>query len=132
MRRPLRQSFSTGGLLLGALFFGASLTPTLLPRKVSTQGMLSGCALATGYGIWVFGEWLWVYMELPQLNRRLMRVANGAAAASGALVAVISLWHAARWQNSIREVMELKSVDTAHPLEFPTGLCRPAADETVG
>src|SRR5688572_21705154 len=42
-------SFSTGGLLLGTLFFAASLTPTLLPRGFLSQGVLSGCALASGY-----------------------------------------------------------------------------------
>ena len=39
-------SLSAGGLLLGTLFFAASLTPTLLPRTFLTQGVLSGFALA--------------------------------------------------------------------------------------
>lgn len=64
MRRGLWHSFSFGGLVLGALFFSASLTPTLLPRNFLTQGVLSGSALAAGYGIGVFGGWLWAYLEL--------------------------------------------------------------------
>src|SRR5262245_30601681 len=32
MKRELWHSLSAGGLLLGTLFFAASLTPTLLPR----------------------------------------------------------------------------------------------------
>src|ERR1700730_5405245 len=63
MGRALWHSFSTCGLLLGMLFFAASLTPTLLPRSFLTQGVLSGCSLAAGYGIGVFGRWLWAYME---------------------------------------------------------------------
>src|SRR5215468_10657121 len=118
MWRGLWHSLSTGGLVVGTLFFAASLTPTLLPRSFSTQGVLSGCALAVGYGIGVFSGWLWAYMEVPQLNDHLLRVAKLVAATGCAVVAITSLWQAARWQNSIRELVELEPVDTAHPLEL--------------
>src|SRR5499426_2126030 len=117
MGRGLWHSLSTGGALLGTLFFAASLTPTLLPRIFLTQGVLSGFSLAAGYGIGVFGLWLWAYMELPQPKGRFLRVAKLAAATGCAVVAAIFLWQAARWQNSIRELMALEPVDTAHPLE---------------
>jgi uncharacterized membrane protein len=117
MGRGLWQSFSTSGLLLGTLFFAASLTPSLLPRSFLTQGVLSGFSLAAGYGIGVFGLWLWAYMELPQAKGRVLRVAKLAAAIGCAVVAVICLWQAARWQNSIRELMGLDPIETAHPLE---------------
>jgi uncharacterized membrane protein len=110
-----RRSFNTGGLLLGTLFFAASLTPTLLPRSFLTQGVLSGCSLVVGYGIGVFGGWLWAYMELPQ-PKALLRIAKLVAAAGCAVVAIIALWQAAPWQNSIRELMGLKPVNTAFPI----------------
>src|SRR5262245_43944856 len=91
----LWHSFSAGGLLLGALFFAASLTPTLLPRTFLTQGVLSGCSFAAGYGIGVLGAWLWAYMELVQLNVRFLRVARLAAATACAVVVIVSLWQAA-------------------------------------
>jgi uncharacterized membrane protein len=56
-------------------------------------------------------------MELPQLSGRFLHVARRAAATGCAIVAGVSLWHAAQWQNSIRELMELEPVDTAHPVE---------------
>jgi uncharacterized membrane protein len=114
MGKGLWHSFATSGLLLGTF---ASLTPTLLPRSVLTQGVLSGCSLATGYGMGVFGGWLWAYLEFPQPEGRLLRVAELAAATGCAAVAVFFLWQAARWQNSIRSLMKLEPVDTAHPLE---------------
>jgi uncharacterized membrane protein len=117
MERGPWHSFSTSGLLLGTLFFAASLTPSLLPRSFLTQGVLSGFCLAAGYGIGVFGRWLWAYVQLPQPKGRFLRVAKLAAATGCAVVAVIFLWQAARWQNSIRELMQLEPVDTAHPLE---------------
>jgi uncharacterized membrane protein len=117
MGRGQWHSFSTCGLVLGTLFFAASLTPSLLPRSFLTQGLVSGCSLAAGCGIGVSGRWLWAYMELPQLKGRLLRVAMLAAATGCAVVAVIFLWQAAGWQNSIRELMELKLIDTVYPLE---------------
>jgi uncharacterized membrane protein len=117
MTRGLRHSFSTCGLLLGTLFFAASLTPSLLPRTYLTQGVLSGFSLAAGYGIGVFGRWLWAYMELPRLKGNLLRIAKLAAATGCAIVTIIFLWQAARWQNSIRELMKLEPIDTAYPLE---------------
>ena len=110
-------SFSASGLVLGTLFFAASLTPTLLPRTFLTQGVLSGCSLAAGYGIGVFGRWLWTYMELPHLKGRTWRTAKLGAALLCAVVAVSFLWQTTQWQNSIREVMELEPIDTAYPLE---------------
>src|SRR5262245_35300073 len=98
MKRGLWRSFSTCGLLLGALFFAASLTPTLLPRNFLTQGVLSGFSLAAGYAIGAFGGWLWAYMELPR-NARFLSIARLAATAGCAIVVLISLWQAARWQN---------------------------------
>jgi uncharacterized membrane protein len=117
MRKEVWYSFSTGGLLLGTLFFAASLTPTLLPRTLLSQGVLSGCALAVGYGIGVFGNWLWAYMDLPELSGRFLRLTKFVATACCAIVAGVCLWQSAQWQNSIRELMELEPVDTAHPLE---------------
>src|SRR5215475_1757932 len=90
--------------------------PSLLPRSYLAQGVLSGFSLAAGYGIGAFGRWLWAYIELPQPERHV-RIAKFAAATGCTVVAIIFLWQAARWQNSIRELMKLEPVDTAHPLE---------------
>lgn len=109
-------SLSAGGLLLGALFFAASLTPTLLPRTFLTQGVLSGCSLAAGYGIGVLGRWLWTYLELPKPQARALRVAKLAAIIC-AFVAFAFLWQAAQWQNSIRELMGLEPVASGQPFE---------------
>src|SRR5215475_13317204 len=117
MGRAPWHSFSTCGLLLGTLFFAASLTPSLLPRSFLTQGVLAGFSLVAGYGIGVFGRWLWTYMEFPTPKGRLLRIAKLASATGCAVVAIICLWQAARWQNSIRGLMGLEPIETAHPLE---------------
>ena len=110
-------SFSTGGLLVGTLFFAFSLTPTLLPRTYLTQGVLSGCSLAAGYLVGVLAYWLWEYMELPIPRGRVMRTAKIGAALVCAIVAVAFLWQAAQWQNSIRNLMGLEPVESAHSVQ---------------
>ena len=110
------QSFSAIGLLAGTLFFAASLTPSLLPRTFVTQGVLSGASLAAGYGIGVFGLWLWNYMQLPKARESFQQNIRLVASLVCALVAIIFLWQTADWENSIREIMELNPVDTAHPM----------------
>ncbi|MDQ6436030.1 alpha/beta-hydrolase family protein [Mesorhizobium sp. LHD-90] len=114
------RSFSAAGLLLGTLFFAASLTPSLVPRSFLLQGVLSGCSLAAGYGIGVFLRWLWSWLELPKFPPRVDLAIKLVVAAIFAVVAVRFLWKAAEWQNSIRSLMGMEPVDTAHP--FKVGL----------
>ena len=61
----LGSSFSFFGLAVAAVFFAASLTPSLLPRTYATQGVLSGLAVAVGYSIGVLAVVLWWYLEFP-------------------------------------------------------------------
>ncbi|WP_269931337.1 alpha/beta hydrolase [Aminobacter sp. HY435] len=110
-------SFSLTGLLIGTLFFAASLTPTLIPRTYVTQGVLSGCSAAAGYGVGFFLRWLWHYLELPELQARILRVSKAVAVAFCAVIGLTFLWRAAEWQNSIRSVMGMEPVDSAHPFE---------------
>ena len=110
-------SFSMTGLLLGTLFFAASLTPTLIPRNYVTQGALSGFSAAAGYGVGFFLHWLWRYLELPELRSRVLRVSKAVGAIACGIVGLVFLWRAAEWQNSIRSLMKLPPVDTGHPLE---------------
>ena len=118
--RRFQRSFSAVGLLLGTLFFAASLTPSLLPRNFITQGALSGVSLAAGYGVGIFGYWLWTYLELPRPGARTQRIVKLAAIFVFTIMAIAFLWRAADWQNTIRELMQMDPVDTAHP--FRVGL----------
>ena len=113
-------SLSLIGMLLGTLFFAASLTPSLVPRPFLIQGVLSGACFAIGYGIGVFLFWLWNYLQLPKLKGRISHAIKFAAMAVTIITAMVFLWHAADGQNSIRSLMGLEQVESAHP--FKTGL----------
>lgn len=111
-------SLSGIGLLLGTLFFAAALTPTLVPRTYLTQGVLAGACFALGYGIGVFWRWLWAYLELPEPRERLRSIVNSVIAVLCASVALVFLWRTAEWQNSIRLLMEMEPVTSAHPVKL--------------
>jgi uncharacterized membrane protein len=113
----LRGSFCTTGLLLGTLFFAASLTPSLLPRTPLTQGVLSGVSFAAGYAIGVGARWLWAYLELPLPGGRVRRAIQIPAAVICTAIALFFLWRASDWQNSIRVLMELEPVEGTRPLQ---------------
>ncbi|MCA1496310.1 MULTISPECIES: alpha/beta-hydrolase family protein [unclassified Bradyrhizobium] len=103
--------------MLGALFFAAALTPTLIPRSYLTQGAIAGACFGIGYLAGNVWRWLWHYLELPEPPARLRSTANALVAAACLLVVIVFLWRAAGWQNSIRTVMKMAPVETAHPLK---------------
>lgn len=111
------QSLCGTGVILGTLFFAASLAPSLVPRSYLMQGALAGASFAIGYGIGVFCRWLWHYLELPDAPPRLRSMTNALLAAASLIVVIIFLWQSAAWQNAVRAAMGMKPVGTAHPFE---------------
>jgi uncharacterized membrane protein len=104
-------SLSATGLVFGALFFAVSLTPSLIPRPFLLQALLSGIALASGYGVGAFFRWLWSYMELPVPRERVQRILKWPIAALSLAFAVAFLRQAATWQDSVRMMMEMEPVE---------------------
>ncbi|MGE4337243.1 MAG: alpha/beta hydrolase [Pigmentiphaga sp.] len=112
-RRTLRAP-SAVGLVLASLAFAAALTPTLIPRTALTQGFLAGIAAAAGYGLGVLLQALWLYLELPRLSGRMRRIVGGVVALLCAGIVAFCLWHAAGWQDSIRERMAMPPLASSH------------------
>lgn len=109
-------NLSTIGLLLGTVLFAMSLTPSLVPRPFVVQGVLSGLSFAAGYGIGVAGLWLWNYLQLPVLAGGPARAAKLVAAAVCGLIAIVFLWQASVWQNSLRALMSMEQTVAVQPL----------------
>ncbi|WP_244465869.1 alpha/beta hydrolase [Devosia soli] len=109
-------ALSAGGWLFGLLFAALSLTPSLIPRDVIVQGILSGCTFAAGYGVGVFLEWLWNFLELRWPNRRVARWVGRLCAAACLVLTVAFLWFWTGWQNSIRDGMGEAPLEATQPL----------------
>ncbi|HEY0502042.1 MAG TPA: alpha/beta-hydrolase family protein [Lysobacter sp.] len=106
----LRMPLPTAGVVVGTLFFAASLTPSLIPRPPTMQGLLAGACLTAGYALGVALHWAWRYLELPApamhvrtTERKVLRVAC-------LLLFLWALWRAPHWQNMVRQVFLLPPI----------------------
>jgi uncharacterized membrane protein len=103
--RRLLPGYCNAGMLLGALFVFASLTPSLIPRAAPEQAALSGACFAIGYGLGVLLRWLWRYLEIP-----LPRVARHPRSWQpvlllSAVIVVLGLWWGQDWDGVLRKLM---------------------------
>ncbi|MEM8811892.1 MAG: alpha/beta-hydrolase family protein [Pseudomonadota bacterium] len=103
-------------ILVAVCFFGASLTPSLVPRDPMAQAVLGGVLALVGYGLARAFLALWRFMELPEPPASGQSVMRFGFLIVSTLVALFCLAHAAEWQNATRAVMELEPVDTASPV----------------
>src|SRR5262245_6054446 len=110
-----RRRFSTVGLAFGTLLVACSLTPSLLPRSVGFQGVVSGISMTLGYALGRASAWLWSYVELPTLSARHRRRVTIAVATICVIVAAAFLGRATGWQNSLRAVMGMPPVTGVRP-----------------
>jgi Predicted membrane protein len=108
-------SLTSIGFVFGTLSFSAALTPTLVPRSYLTQGVLAGACFAIGYGLGVFLQWLWRYLELPEPQARMRQAAISLVAVFCLSVAILFLWWSEEWQNSVRAIMGMEPVASANP-----------------
>ncbi len=115
-RTDFFRSFAAFGLILGTLFFAASLTPSLVPRHPFVQGALSGLCLAAGYGIGVALRAFWRGMQLPLPPKSILRAGQIGAILLCATAAGFALWQASEWQNTLRQMMGMEPVDGSRPL----------------
>ncbi len=105
-------SFRFTGLLFATFFFAASVTPSLVPRHYLAQGLLSGFALAVGYGVGTFLVWLWQFLELPKPTERADRISRRLATLAAVVIFVWFSWQMTFWQNSIRELMGMERLES--------------------
>lgn len=99
-----------GGLAGALVFFCLSMTPSLVPREVLMQGVVSGVAVAIGYG---FGSILssGIRKVIPRepsttFKNRAWWVLGGATLVMGGLF----LYFGSAWQEDIRRLMEMEQL----------------------
>ncbi|KAA1259708.1 hypothetical protein LF1_22450 [Rubripirellula obstinata] len=110
-----KDSFSFIGLMVAALFFAASVTPSLLPRTYLVQGILSGFALAIGYCVGVVLVWIYQFFGFREPGGRTQTIAKRITAGAVAVLFVGFVWRMTYWQNSIRDLMGVDDLETTYP-----------------
>ena len=98
-------------LLVGLLFFAASLTPSLIPRDPFVQGILGGVVTAVGYLITRVFALLWQAAEFPVLKGPVRGVSMLSFAAVVLVVFFMTLFASLDWQNDLRAKMGLEEGD---------------------
>lgn len=111
-QRPI----SAVGYLLAAAFFGASLTPSLMPRDAWVQGLLAGFVALLGYVLGHTLQWIWEFLEIPQFRELGRKICRWAAIIVSVVIVLGSLGKAAEWQNATRAVVGLQPVATTQPI----------------
>ena len=112
----LKDAGSPLGLVVAISFFGAALTPSLMPRDPLVQAVLAGVAASLGYELTLLARSLWQYLELPGLRGRVKQFWLLAAILASLAILVYSLVKASSWQNAVRQAVELPPLETAAPL----------------
>lgn len=92
------------GTALGLVFIWLSLTPSLLPRGPLFQGIVSGAAGATGYGLGVFAVWLVRFMLSKDTTPRAPRWAWIALVAVGVIGQILMIIYFHVWQDEVRDL----------------------------
>ncbi|WP_243655031.1 alpha/beta hydrolase [Nocardia alba] len=111
------------GLIVATLFFGLSLTPSLLPRDWFFQGLLSGINATIGYGLGCLLAWAWRSWVAPRITwpeqvrtawaRRpsWLPVALRIAIVAACLIfAVLMSIQSSKWQRQITDLMGMEPV----------------------
>ncbi|WP_336421251.1 alpha/beta hydrolase [Roseovarius sp. D22-M7] len=107
------------GLLVAVIFFGLSVTPSMVPRSPELQGALGGVIAALGYLIWWLAARLLAWLGLWS-ERRVSRPGRIVLILVSAVIAVVFLWKAADWQNSIQHAWGLAPLEASAPLRVAT------------
>lgn len=110
------RSFSFIGLVFATLFFSASVTPSLLPRNIVFQGLLSGFAIAVGYGIGVGLLHIYEFFQVPEPSLPVQRKLKWIIVGIVTIIFVDFLRRMTYWQNSLRELMEMEPLQSAYPM----------------
>ncbi len=106
LRHYLR-SLSFAGLAFGLLFLLVSLTPSLLPRSWQAQGLVSGTALAQGYGLGVAVSWTARRIGVPRPSARLRQQAWYALAVLALIMIPAVLFLSSVWERPIRKAVRV-------------------------
>ena len=116
MRQRLRWLFRRrpcfGGLAGALVFFCVSLTPTLLPRGVLLQGIVSGVTAVIGYGI---GSGLSAgirTLRSAELDPAAKRIGWWVLGGSTLVLVPLFLVLARSWQNDVRDLMGMEPLAT--------------------
>ena len=98
---------SAFGLIVGALFWTAALTPSLIPRDGLLQGAIGGLCFGVGYGLAVAMVALWAWLGLPLMPRMLLKPIRVLAAIAAVTMMLMAAFRGEAWQDEVRRALDM-------------------------
>ena len=108
------RGFSVPCLMLGLIFFAASLTPSMIPRGPAVQGILGGIVTSLGYLLGRCVQLLWKAADLPVLPPRMSHALTWMMSALTLPLFLWTLTGSLGWQNLLRVKMGMVEADATH------------------
>lgn len=102
--------FSRVGLAVAGLFYAFSLFPSMLPRSYILQAVISAISFSIGYGLGVFAEWLWHYLQIPGLKGTARKIAVWGGVGFVVFAICSSTIQSIKWQNQLRDVFVMDHI----------------------
>lgn len=106
------------GLLVGLTFVVASLTPSLIPRTIILQSVVSAICFMFGYGFGVMMSWAIRRTFHTQLPDSLRRIAWLALFTLVPVTTILFGFKASEWQNVSRTLVELPPFSGQEIIQF--------------
>ena len=110
--RHYARSLSFTGMTFGWLFFVLSLTPSLMPRSWQAQGVVSGSALAQGYGLGVAISWTGRRIGVPRPSAPMLRQAWYALAVMALFTIPVIVYLSSLWERRVRQAVGVDGTAT--------------------
>lgn len=108
--RVLSPQLSAPGVAVGLLFFAFSLLPSMLPRAVLFQGVLSGVTVMIGYALGAGAQWVWRFVYLPQPRGAVRTVLVRLVIGIVGFFAASAVWRHVGWQNEVRALIGMEAI----------------------
>lgn len=113
--RRILAPLSAAGLLSGALFWFAALSPSLIPRGGMLQGAIGGLCFGFGYAITVVAIALWRWLGFPMAQPPLLGVMRKFAAFASLSLMLAAAVFADGWQNDVRTALDMPPAEAGWP-----------------
>jgi uncharacterized membrane protein len=100
---------SITGILLGAIAYFATLTPSLIPRTSPIHGIITGLAFAAAYAFGAGAAMTWQWLGLAVMEEARLRKFRTGALGLAAIIMASSLVMAPLWQDSVHEALGIRN-----------------------
>ena len=113
--RRLLAPLSAAGLLTGALFWFAALSPSLIPRGGMLQGAIGGLCFGIGYAITAVAASLWQWLGFPVARQSLRGLIRKFATFAALGLLLMAAFLADGWQNDVRTALDMPPAEAGWP-----------------